>query len=70
MLDFDHPNILKLLGVCFETENNVPIILLPYMANGDLKSFLLKKRGGSEIDVLPEVRVWATHTPPGPSNSA
>ena len=58
MLDFDHPNVLKLLGVCFDTETNFPIILLPYMAFGDLKSFLVKKRGENNIDVLPEVSAY------------
>ena len=55
MLDFDHPNILKLLGVCFDTNDQLPVIILPYMANGDLKSFLISKRGENEPIVLPEV---------------
>ena len=45
MLGFQHPNVLKLLGVCFDTEDGLPLIVLPYMANGDLKSFLMSKRG-------------------------
>ena len=44
MLDFDHPNVLKLLGVCFDTEDQLPVIVLPFMANGDLKSYLQTKR--------------------------
>ena len=44
MLDFDHPNVMKLLGVCFDANDNIPLIILPFMANGDLKSFLTKKR--------------------------
>lgn len=44
MLDFDHPNILHLVGVCFNTEDNLPAIVLPYMANGDLRTFLKGKR--------------------------
>ena len=51
MLDFDHPNVLKLLGVCFD--NELPLIILPYMANGDLKNYLLTARG--EDDMLPKV---------------
>ena len=58
MMDFDHPNVLKLLGVSFDTETNFPIILLPYMAHGDLKTYLVRKRGENNIDVLPEVCVW------------
>ena len=44
MLDFHHPNVMKLVGVCFDTDNKQPLIILPYMANGDLKSFLRSKR--------------------------
>ena len=49
MLDFDHANILHLMGVCFNTEDNLPAIVLPYMANGDLRSFLRSKRAEMEI---------------------
>ena len=45
MLGFDHPNVLKLLGVCFDTDDHLPLIVLPYMANGDLRSYLMSKRG-------------------------
>ena len=55
MLDFDHPNVLKLLGVCFDARDDLPLIVLPYMANGDLKTYLVNKRGNVEIDVLPKV---------------
>lgn len=56
MLDFDHPNVMNLLGVCFDTEDHLPVIILPYMANGDLKSFLISKRGDSdETNILPQV---------------
>ena len=55
MLDFDHPNVLRLLGVCFDTEDQLPVIILPYMANGDLKSFLISKRGDNEPSILPDV---------------
>jgi serine/threonine protein kinase len=49
MLDFDHPNVLKLLGVCFDTDDQLPVIILPYMANGDLKSFLRNQRNQTEM---------------------
>ena len=44
MLDFDHPNILPLVGVCLDSDDGHPLIVLPLMANGDLKSFLFSKR--------------------------
>ena len=60
MLGFDHPNVLKLLGVCFDTEDGLPLIVLPFMANGDLKSYLTSKRSvGTSINLMsyPEVRI-------------
>lgn len=50
MLKFDHPNILKLEGVCFDTENGLPVIVLPLMVNRDLKSFLVSKRNNVTAD--------------------
>jgi len=39
-----HPNVLGLLAVCLETTNGLPYIVLPYMVNGDLKTYLRGKR--------------------------
>ena len=56
MKDFKHPNILSLVGVCFDTPDGVPFIILPFMANGCLKDFLKKKRTHvTNVDTLPEV---------------
>ena len=60
MKDFDHPNILNLVGVCFDTPDEIPFIILPLMANGSLKDYLIKKRAAIKIvhlhvDTLPEV---------------
>ena len=35
---FDHANVLGLLGVAIQ--NDRPFVILPYMENGDLKSFI------------------------------
>ncbi len=57
MKDFSHPNILELAGVCFDTPDGVPYIILPFMANGSLKDFLKKKRTHVvNVDTLPEVK--------------
>ncbi|XP_006814461.1 hepatocyte growth factor receptor-like [Saccoglossus kowalevskii] len=39
MKDFNHNNVLSLLGVCIDDSNRVCIVL-PYMALGDLKSYI------------------------------
>ncbi|XP_054159038.1 hepatocyte growth factor receptor-like [Oppia nitens] len=39
MKDFNHLNVLTLIGVCFETTGE-PIIVLPFMSNGDLLSYI------------------------------
>ena len=57
MIDFDHPNVLGLLGVCFDTDNGLPLIVLPFMSNGDLKTYLQIKRHGTPRGSIPEVCV-------------
>ena len=64
MLDFNHPNILRLVCVCFDTEDKLPLIVLPYMANGDLRSYLKSKRSKSSStsdETMPEVQHAFTH---------
>jgi len=47
MKNFDHPNVLKLLGVCVDSSDDDMLkAILPYMANGDLKNFLKQSRVG------------------------
>lgn len=43
MQEFDHPNVLKLTGVCLDG-GPVPYIIMPYMANGSLLSYLKEER--------------------------
>ena len=44
MKDFDHPNIVGLLGVCFDTPDGKPYLILPFMANGNIRDYLKNKR--------------------------
>ncbi|XP_053314796.1 tyrosine-protein kinase Mer isoform X2 [Spea bombifrons] len=49
MKDFDHPNVINLLGVCLEVGPRripKPMVILPFMKYGDLHSFLLSSRIG------------------------
>ncbi|XP_061405891.1 tyrosine-protein kinase receptor TYRO3-like isoform X2 [Lethenteron reissneri] len=48
MKDFDHPNVIRLLGVCLEVCPDQrlprPMAVLPFMRHGDLHSFLKRAR--------------------------
>ncbi len=56
MKDFKHPNILGLTGVCLNTPDGMPYILVLYMENGSLKDYLKRKRVHvTNVDELPEV---------------
>uniref|UniRef100_A0A1A7XZF7 receptor protein-tyrosine kinase n=2 Tax=Iconisemion striatum TaxID=60296 RepID=A0A1A7XZF7_9TELE len=56
MKDFDHPNVIKLLGVCLEVNSGhfpKPMVILPFMKYGDLHSFLLRSRLEASPTFLP-----------------
>ena len=43
MKSFQHPNVMNLLGVCLDA-GPAPYLILPYMANGNLLSYLKNNR--------------------------
>ena len=43
MMDLDHPNVLGLIGVCVDA-GPAPYLVMPYMAQGSLLSYLKKHR--------------------------
>ena len=43
MYNFDHPNVLPLMGVCLDG-GTAPYIIMPFMANGSLLAYLKKNR--------------------------
>ncbi|KAK2824151.1 hypothetical protein Q5P01_021326 [Channa striata] len=56
MKDFNHLNVIKLLGVCLEVGSGhfpKPMVILPFMKYGDLHSFLLRSRLGESAMYLP-----------------
>ncbi|XP_040832213.1 tyrosine-protein kinase receptor UFO isoform X3 [Ochotona curzoniae] len=57
MKEFDHPNVMRLLGVCFQGSERegfpAPVVILPFMKHGDLHSFLLYSRLGDQPMFLP-----------------
>ena len=50
MKDFDHLNVLSLIGVSIDAGES-PYIVMPYMANGSLLSYLKKERPNLTIAV-------------------
>ena len=48
MAKFDHPNVMGLIGVSLS--NKTPFLVMPYMANGCLLSYLRKKRAELTIE--------------------
>lgn len=49
MYSFNHPNVLKLLGVCMDG-GPAPLIIMPFMVNGSLKAYLTKERKNLLLD--------------------
>ena len=43
MIEFNHPNVLNLIGVCVDC-GPAPYIVMPYMINGSLLSYLRNNR--------------------------
>ena len=52
---FNHPNILNLIGVSYKEGEAVPLMILPFMHNGDVQSFVQSKRGNIDVTEYPEV---------------
>ena len=57
MKDFQHPNVMSLIGVCLDAGPGVSIVM-PFMANGSLLDYLKKERDNlylSETNEIDEV---------------
>ena len=60
MKELSHPNVMNLIGVCIDA-GPTPYIVLPYMANGDLLSYIRKQRNsllvssGDDIDKVSRI---------------
>ena len=50
MRGLDHEHVLALIGVCVESDSHQtsPLIILPFMSNGDLRTFL---RDGNNVSM-------------------
>ena len=48
MKTFDHPNVMRLIGVCIDA-GDAPYLVMPFMANGSLLAYLKKERPNLRI---------------------
>lgn len=48
MSQFDHVNVLSLIGVCLDS-GPAPLIIMSYMKNGSLLSYLKKERANLTV---------------------
>ena len=51
MREFDHPHILRLIGIALDKED-MPLVVLPYMKHGDLLSYIRNELNVSAIQLL------------------
>ena len=58
---FIYPNVLNLNGVSYIKEETIPLMILPFMHNDDVKSFVKSKKGTAlEVTEFPEVYTTCT----------
>ena len=46
---FDHPNMhmLSIIGVSINPDDDTPLMVMPFMHNGSVQSYVKSKRGGT-----------------------
>ena len=49
MQKFEHPNVLKVIGLCLDG-GPAPYVIMPFMANGSLLSYLTEQRSHLVLD--------------------
>ena len=57
MKELNHPNVLKLIGVCLDG-SPAPFIIIPFMENGSLLSYLRKNRSTLLLTGKSDVSFW------------
>jgi len=62
MKDFEHVNVLRIVGVSFEADGS-PMVILPYMANGDLRQYILNPRHVSDAYSITSINLHNSPLP-------
>ena len=53
---FDHPNVLKTIGISISSEQHAPLMVMPFMHNGSVLSYIKKIRKKTKmLNGFPEV---------------
>ena len=42
MISFNHPNVMPLIGICFDGE--VPLLIMPFMSSGSVLDYVTQNR--------------------------
>ena len=57
MKAFKHLNVVELIGICLDSPDGFPLMILPLYPNGNLKTYLQKRRKYTPfVTTLPEVK--------------
>ncbi|ELU12321.1 hypothetical protein CAPTEDRAFT_48374, partial [Capitella teleta] len=56
MQEFDHPHILRLIGITLDKEN-LPLVILPFMKHGDLLSYIRDEGNSPTVKDLMEFSI-------------
>ena len=55
--NFKHPNVLSIIGVSINPDDNTPLMVMPFMHNGSVQSYVKSKRGNTvNFSSFPKVR--------------
>ncbi|XP_014678731.1 PREDICTED: hepatocyte growth factor receptor-like [Priapulus caudatus] len=52
MKDFKHENVVPLIGICLPSGTDGPMVVLPYMQNGDLLSYIRDENNTPTVRIL------------------
>src|SRR5205085_1097052 len=55
-------NVLTLIGFCFEPSDGMPMVITPFMANGDLHSYI---RNEKNMPTVRELITWGVQIAQG-----
>ena len=58
MQDFNHPHIMPLIGVCYDTGVGV---VMPFMANGSVLQYLKKEREQLQLSEEADIEQVSSH---------